>query len=73
MVDIDPEEALAAHVVAEHMGEQILHGGHSYTIPDFFDALGVAEEEPVSGYGQIWIVSITPGGRVSMEMSHFGE
>jgi hypothetical protein len=73
VIDIDPEEDLAEWVLGEHMGQQVLHCGHSYTIPDFLDALGVVDEEYLSGYGQIWIVTITPRGKVSVEMGFFGE
>lgn len=68
-IDIDAEEDLAEHLVATHPQEAVLHCGHSYTLPALFDALGLEDEDYVSGYGQVWIVSVYPGGetRVAME------
>ena len=71
---IDPEEGLAAHLVTEHQHEQVLVGGHSWTIPDFLAALGM-EEPPSIGsndYGDIWIVTIEEG-ELSVELGHFGD
>ncbi len=70
---LDPEDELAEHLVTSHPEEQVLHCGHSDTLPDLFDALGVEDQESVSGYGQIWIVSVYPGGETRVEMSFFGE
>ncbi|HJN73478.1 MAG TPA: histidine phosphatase family protein [Myxococcota bacterium] len=70
--DIDPEDELAALVVTDHAGETVLHCGHSYTLPDFFDAIGADEADGVSGYGQIWVLTVDDG-EVAIEMGHFGE
>ena len=71
--EVDPEEELAAHLLSTHPEEHVLHCGHSDTLPDLFDALGVSDRDSVSGYGQLWIVSIYPGGETRVEMSFFGE
>jgi phosphohistidine phosphatase SixA len=72
IVDIDPEDELAAWVVVEHAGEEILHAGHSYTLPDFMEALGI-EEVPSMSYGALWIITAWADGEVSLEETTFGE
>ncbi len=71
--EIDAEEDLAEHLVETHPQEHVLHCGHSYTLPELFDALGVEGEDHVSGYGQVWIVSVYPGGETRVEMDFFGD
>ena len=71
--ELDPEDELAEHLVSSHPEEQVLHCGHSDTLPDLFDALGVEDPESVSGYGQIWSISVYPGGETRVAMSFFGE
>lgn len=70
--ELDPEDELAEHVLDTHCGEAILHGGHSYTLEDFFEALGGTDVPDVSGYGQLWILDVTDGV-VTWEMSTFGD
>jgi phosphohistidine phosphatase SixA len=70
--DIDPEDELAAHLVASHAGETVLHAGHSFTLEDFMDALGATDAPEVDGYGQLWILTVE-GGEVGVEMSQFGD
>ncbi len=73
IVDLDPEEKLAAHLLSTHPGESVLHAGHSYTLPDFFRGLGVADAPYPSGYGELWIVCVYPDGEVTIEASRYGE
>ncbi len=70
---IDPEDELAAHIRCTHAGQTVLHAGHSYTLPDFFEAIGVPDVPSVSGYGQLWRVRIGTDGEVTVEESRFGE
>ena len=70
--ELDPEEELAAVILADHCGDTLLHGGHSYTLEDFFEALGGADVPGVSGYGQLWSLTITDGV-VTYEMSTYGD
>ncbi|MES2642912.1 MAG: histidine phosphatase family protein [Myxococcota bacterium] len=72
-IDLDPEEALAAHILASHVGESVLHAGHSYTLDDFMAALGVADPPTASGYGDLWRITIRADGTVTLETSCFGE
>lgn len=71
--DLDPEEELAMHIIATHGGETVIHCGHSYTLPDFFEALALDPEPDVSGYGQLWIITLEADGSTSWEETTFGE
>jgi hypothetical protein len=73
VIDIDPEEALAEHILASHVGTSVLHAGHSYTLVDFMEALGVVDPPYPSGYGDLWIVTIAGSGEVTLETSSFGD
>lgn len=70
---IDPEEDLAEWILRNHDAESILHAGHSYTLEDFFDALGATGYSDVNDYGQLWILTIEVDGTVSVTESTFGE
>ncbi|MCP4805519.1 MAG: histidine phosphatase family protein [Proteobacteria bacterium] len=70
--ELDPEDELAEHILANHCGETLLHGGHSYTLEDFFEALGSTDVPDVSGYGQLWVLDIVEG-EVLYEMETFGD
>ena len=70
-VDVDPEEALAALLVTVHLGETVLHAGHSYTLPSLFEALNV-EDLDVDGYGQLWILTGDATGALAVSEEHFG-
>ena len=73
--DIDPYEDLAEHIIAEHQHQQVLHCGHSWTIPAFMDSLGVPDPVTVGSnqYGDIWIVTMQGDEVISVEMGYFGE
>lgn len=73
VVDLDPEEELAAWLLAQHDGETVLHAGHSYTLSDFMMALGVADPPEIHGYGQLWTLTVDVDGAVEVEESFFGE
>lgn len=73
IIDYDPEEELAAHILATHADEVVLHAGHSNTLPDFMEALGVAELPDDYEYGDLWILHLDTDGSVTMEESHYGE
>jgi phosphohistidine phosphatase SixA len=69
----DPEDALALHLLCTHGGDTVLHAGHSYTLPDLFDALGVTDDLDVSGYGQLFVLRVAPDESVTAVEEHFGE
>lgn len=69
---IDPEEDLADWILRNHDNQTILHAGHSYTLEDFFDALGAAGYTEVDGYGQLWILTIDEDWSVSVTESTYG-
>jgi 2,3-bisphosphoglycerate-dependent phosphoglycerate mutase len=74
VTDIDPQDDLAEHIYATHPGQTVLHAGHSFTLEDFADALGVADGDlEVSGYGQLWIIDLVGDGTITVEESTFGE
>ncbi len=72
-IDIDPEDELAEHIIAEHQHEQVLHCGHSFSIPDLMEALGYEESVSPVEYGDLWIVTIQGDEIISAELEHFGE
>jgi hypothetical protein len=71
-VDVDPEEELAALIVAAHLGDTLLHAGHSYTLPGLFEVLG-ADEPDVTDYGQLWILTGDAAGVLEMVEERFGD
>lgn len=73
VTELDPEEELAAWILAAHDGDTVLHAGHSYTLGDFMAALGVAEPPSVDGYGQLWTLTVGTEGGVDVVESRFGE
>ena len=73
ITDIDPEDDLAAHIRTTHPGQTVLHAGHSFTLEDFSEAIGLADGElNVSGYGQLWIIDVVGDGTFAIEESTFG-
>ncbi len=70
---VDPEEGLAIHLIGRHAGETVLHAGHSYTLPDFFEALGLSPVPEVDGYGQLWTIYLSPDAAPRYEEGFFGE
>jgi phosphohistidine phosphatase SixA len=72
VVDVDPEEELAALIVAAHLGDTLLHAGHSYTLPGLFEVLG-ADEPDVTDYGQLWILTGDAAGVLEMVEERFGD
>ncbi len=73
IIDYDPEDELAAHILTHHGDESVLHAGHSYTIPDFLEALGVENPPSANDYGDLWILTIDETGAVELETSHYGK
>jgi 2,3-bisphosphoglycerate-dependent phosphoglycerate mutase len=75
VTDIDPYDDLANHIIAEHQHEQILHCGHSWTIPGFMEYLGVPEPISIASdqWGDIWIVTMRGDEVISVELGHFGD
>lgn len=71
-ISLDPEAGLAAELVATRSDQTVLHAGHSYTLPDFFSALGLDPAPWVSGYGQLWRIALTPGAAPTVEETRFG-
>lgn len=72
VTDVDAEEELAAHLLAAHRGDTVLHAGHSYTLPELFDDLGFPELD-VDGYGQLWILTVPLTGAPTAVETTFGE
>ena len=73
ITDIDPEEALAAEILCAHGGDTVLHVGHSYTLPAFFYALGLADPPSVSGYGQLFRVAVGTDATATVTEARFGD
>lgn len=73
VIDIDPEADLAAWILANDAGHSVLHAGHSYTLSDFMEALGVEDFPGVDGYGELWIVTIAPDGSLSYVTERYGD
>lgn len=71
-IDVDSEEDLAALILSDHLGDTLLHSGHSYTIPSLFLALH-AEEPDVDGYGQLWILTGDATGALTVVEEFVGE
>ncbi|MFZ5481578.1 MAG: histidine phosphatase family protein [Myxococcota bacterium] len=69
--DLDAEDVLAATLCATHAGETVLHAGHSYTLPDFAEALG-AEPVLVDGYGQLWTITVGTDGVAAVVEERYG-
>lgn len=69
----DPEEELAAHILSTYGDQEVLTAGHSYTLPDFFEALGLDPVPEVDGYGQLWIITVETDGSATCVESTFGE
>lgn len=72
-IDLDPEEALAEHLLATHGGEEVLHAGHSYTLLDFMDALGVAELPEDTEYGDLWTIVVDVDGTATIAAERYGD
>lgn len=70
---LDPEEELADWILHHHDNQTVLHAGHSYTLEDFFDALGATGYTEVDGYGQLWMLTIDVDWSVSVTESTYGE
>lgn len=70
---LDPGEELAAWILATHAGDTVLHAGHSYTLGGFMWALGATDAPSVSGYGQLFTLTVAVDRTVSVEESTFGE
>lgn len=72
----DPEEGLALTILEEHHEQTVMHCGHSYTLPDFFDALGW-EDAPDAidsdQYGDLWILVWDEEGELTVTLDHFGD
>ena len=71
--EIDPEGELVEHLLATHADEEVLHAGHSYTLPDFFEILGLDPVPEVSGYGQLWSITVAEDRTVTVVEGFFGE
>lgn len=71
--ELDPEEELADWILSVHGGETVLHAGHSYTLPDFFEAIGIEEVPEVDDYGQLWRLDIDVDGIVTVTESRYGD
>lgn len=73
VTDIDPEEDLATWIRCVHAAETVLHAGHSYTLPDFFEALGLADVPSIDGYGQLFQITFEGGGGIRVEETRYGD
>lgn len=69
----DPDEALAAHLLATHRGQVVVHAGHTDTLPGLLAGLGLADAPSVSGYGQLWLVRVDGDGCATVTMGRYGE
>ena len=73
LCDIDPGGDLAEYILLNHGDETVLSAGHSYTLPDLIEALGVTELPDSYDYGDLWIIRIDVDGTATIEESRFGE
>lgn len=71
--DIDPEYDLAEYILLNHGDDTVLHAGHSYTLPNFMEQLGIEDLPDSYDYGDLWIIQVEVDGSVIVEESHFGE
>ncbi len=72
VIDVEPEQELADLLLSAHLGDAVLHAGHSYTLPGLFYALN-AEEVDVDGYGQMWVVTGDATGALQVVEEFVGE
>lgn len=72
-IDYDPETELAWHILEACADQTVLHAGHSYTLEDFFEALGLDPVPDVDDYGQLWTIHLSPGADPTVEESRFGD
>ena len=70
---VDAETDLAPLLLATGLGHVVLHAGHTYTLPAFFEGLGLADPPEVEGYGQLWIVTATPGQPATIVEERYGD
>ncbi len=71
---VDPARDLARRVLAAHAGGTVLIVGHSNTVPAIVHALGGPElhELDATRYGDLFIVTIAPGGQVRTVRAQVG-
>ncbi len=72
ITDIEPKEELPAFILDNHGNHTLLHAGHSFTLMTFMENLGLEDPPSLSGYGQLWILTVTDGV-VTVEMDSFGD
>ena len=70
-----PTQLLAAKLIKLHKDETVLVVGHSNTIPEIVNALGVSQEIKIhhDQYGDLFIVALTNSGEVTMDIKKFGD
>ncbi len=72
ITDVDAEDDLAPLLLAAPRDSVFLHAGHTYTLPDFFEALGADPVPEVDGYGQLWIIRAAAGAHATVEETTYG-
>lgn len=72
ITDVDAEDDLAPLLLAAPRDSAFLHAGHTYTLPDFFEALGADPVPEVDGYGQLWIIRAAAGAHAAVEETTYG-
>jgi len=72
ITDVDAEDDLAPLLLAAPRDSVFLHAGHTYTLPDFFEALGADPVPDVDGYGQLWIIRAAQGVHATVEETTYG-
>ena len=72
ITDIEPKVELPTYILENHVDDTLLHAGHSFTLPTFLENMGLEDPPALSGYGQLWILTVTDGV-VTVEMDAFGE
>lgn len=73
ITDVDPEVELAPLLLTAYAGESVVHAGHTYTLPSFFEGLGVLSPPDVDGYGQLFIVTASSDGVATLVETTYGE
>lgn len=66
---------LPEHIIAQHPEDLVLVVGHSNTVPTILEALGMAEPPEIEEdeFGDLWVLTRTAEGEVSVEQRRYGE
>jgi 2,3-bisphosphoglycerate-dependent phosphoglycerate mutase len=74
VVEKDAQQRIAAKVMAENCGREVLIAGHSNTVPELLRAFGVAEPEEIADqqYDHLYLVRWRAGAPAELLVLHYG-